>query len=173
MPHSFNHSSSVTVNLVKAHGVLDTSYHRVRSLNNNNYKSLSGVYSMFLTLPHTCLAQLFLVSSATVIKPSLLFLLIFSHFTRVTWEQYPLITKQCRELRLTNQVRGVHVWGNGGRGLAEQVLLQSEDCMKGPESEGVIPVTHQTDVGLESVYEGMPACYHIAHRNTHRHTKTI
>lgn len=49
-------------------------------------------------------------------------------------------------------------------GGGEQVFLQSEDCMRGPESEGVIPATHQMDVGVESLSEVKPAFYHT---NTH------
>lgn len=46
----------------------------------------------------------------------------------------------------------------------EQVFLQSEACMRGPESAGVIPNTYQMAMGVESLSEVMPEFYH---KHTH------
>lgn len=80
--------------------------------------------------------------------------------------------------------------GGGG----EQVFLQSEACMRGPESAGVIPTTYQMDMGqtythtfvcersgLSSLLCDLRACEHLlmtqeqakaqrAMNNVHWHT---
>lgn len=59
---------------------------------------------------------------------------------------------------------GGWMWGG------EQVFLQSECCMRGPEWAGVIPTTYQIHMGVEPLSEVMPAFYH-KHTQTDTHTQ--
>lgn len=62
--------------------------------------------------------------------------------------------------------RDVCVFRGMGVGGLVQVFLQSEFCMRGPESAGVIPTTYQIHMGVEPLSEVMPVFY-----QKHTHTQ--